>query len=313
MKKLLILGDLQSPEVQSIMKICRDLEHHVFVLNTSDAAQLNLLHFDVTSNALFLDQVEKLCDFDAVYWQQVTPIKFGLCATPNLITYCNDESAYIDHIQREYASLIQILLSEYRIAWFNGWHALQFYRAKPRQLTLAQSLGANIPPTLITSNPSTAHSFIESQQNVVVKPVLGGATTFTLSKEYKQLEAIQKWCTQPVTLQSFVLGKDIRTYVIGDEDFSFIIHKQTETFQSVGKTKNHVIDVEPINLPSSIKQLAQRLMRAFHMRWTAIDWRLTPKGNFVFIAADPIPRFVENEKLTNIPISEKLSLLLSST
>jgi D-alanine-D-alanine ligase-like ATP-grasp enzyme len=46
------------------------------------------------------------------------------------------------------------------------------------------------------------------------------------------------------------------------------------------------------------------------LEWTAIDWRLKPTGEYVFLEANPSPMFIHFERQTNFPITQKLVNLL---
>jgi hypothetical protein len=46
------------------------------------------------------------------------------------------------------------------------------------------------------------------------------------------------------------------------------------------------------------------------LEWTAIDWRLKPTGEYVFLEANPSPMFLNFEHQTGFPIIQKLVKLL---
>jgi glutathione synthase/RimK-type ligase-like ATP-grasp enzyme len=46
------------------------------------------------------------------------------------------------------------------------------------------------------------------------------------------------------------------------------------------------------------------------LEWTAIDWRVKPTGEYVFLEANPSPMFIHFERQTGFPITEKLVNLL---
>lgn len=65
------------------------------------------------------------------------------------------------------------------------------------------------------------------------------------------------------------------------------------------------------DLPEEIQKLAISIREALYLEWTAIDWRLTPEGKYVFLEANPSPMFVYFEKQSNFPITESLIQLLT--
>jgi hypothetical protein len=42
------------------------------------------------------------------------------------------------------------------------------------------------------------------------------------------------------------------------------------------------------------------------LEWTAIDWRLTEAGEYVFLEANPSPMFLHFEQQTGFPITQQL-------
>jgi glutathione synthase/RimK-type ligase-like ATP-grasp enzyme len=52
------------------------------------------------------------------------------------------------------------------------------------------------------------------------------------------------------------------------------------------------------------------IAKAFFLEWTAIDWRLKPNGEYVFLEANPSPMFLHFERQTGFPITQELVKLL---
>jgi D-alanine-D-alanine ligase-like ATP-grasp enzyme len=66
-----------------------------------------------------------------------------------------------------------------------------------------------------------------------------------------------------------------------------------------------------MQIPMAIQQLAMRITRAFYMKFTAIDWRLTPNGKYVFLEANPAPMFVNAQQQLDVQMDKAiLSMLL---
>ena len=55
-----------------------------------------------------------------------------------------------------------------------------------------------------------------------------------------------------------------------------------------------------------IQQQSLAITKAFHLEWTAIDWRLKSTGEYVFLEANPSPMFIHFERQTGFPITQKL-------
>jgi D-alanine-D-alanine ligase-like ATP-grasp enzyme len=66
----------------------------------------------------------------------------------------------------------------------------------------------------------------------------------------------------------------------------------------------------PIELPESIKKQCLAITKAFMLEWTAIDWRVKPTGEYVFLEANPSPMFIHFEHQTSFPITEEIVTLM---
>ena len=110
----------------------------------------------------------------------------------------------------------------------------------------------------------------------------------------------------PVTLQEYIPGTNIRTYVIGNSIYSAEIRTNSLDFREDRDAK-----LIPIDLPESIQNQCFRIAQALYLKWTAIDWRLSPTGDYFFLEANPSPMFLYFEQQTQFPITDKLVELLT--
>src|SRR5690606_26968224 len=128
-------------------------------------------------------------------------------------------------------SLIKTLLIEPGIRWVNGYEAYKFHQIKPRQLSLAHRLGARIPPTIITNHPRQVIDFVETWCPAIFKPVQGGAHTEKVTPDLLEPDRLKAVLSlSPVTLQKYIAGTNIRTYVLGDKVYSAEIASESVDF-----------------------------------------------------------------------------------
>ena len=194
-------------------------------------------------------------------------------------------------------SMLKTFFGQRKIAWVNSWNAIQFHQQKPLQLHLARKVGAMVPETYTGNCFSTAKAFCDAQQQCIFKPVYGGAFTQLINKGQFDEDRVKSCLKQsPVTLQSFIAGRDVRTFVIGDKVFSGAIHSD-----SVDYRQHQTPEIIPIELPDKIQSLANQICEALGMAWTAIDWRLDDSGNYWFLEANPSPMFIFFEQMTGFP------------
>ncbi len=190
--------------------------------------------------------------------------------------------------------------------WVNSWQAYQFHKEKPLQLGLANKIGVTIPATIVTNDAAEIIEFAESYPQVIFKPVYGGSHTQFLTKEHLDKQRLNLALSiSPVTLQEYIPGTNIRSYVLGDKVYSAEIRSGSLDFREDKKAE--LIAVE---LPEDVSQQCVLIAQKFGLKWTGIDWRLKPNGEYVFLEANFSPMFVHFERKTGFPVTDNLIDLL---
>ncbi|WP_088243966.1 ATP-grasp domain-containing protein [Calothrix rhizosoleniae] len=232
----------------------------------------------------------------SVYWRT-----FSGVYVPEFKDSRQQRVAYNDSM-----STLRTLMQVGSTKWINSWQAYQFHKEKPLQLSTARQVGATIPPTLISNNPQQVTEFCQNYEKVIFKPVYGGAHTQVVTKAHLEPQRLKMTLSlAPVTIQEYIPGTNIRSYVIADSVYSAEIRSPSVDFRED-------LDAEliPIELPDSIKKQCLAIAKAFMLEWTAIDWRVKPTGEYIFLEANPSPMFIHFERQTGFPITEKLVKLL---
>lgn len=203
-------------------------------------------------------------------------------------------------------SALRSLMQVRSIHWVNSWQAYQFHKEKPLQLDTVRQLGIAIPATLISNDPEDVREFAERCDRPIFKPVYGGAHTQFVTPEHLEPSRL-KLALQiaPVTLQEYIPGTNIRTYVIQESVFAAEIRSPALDFR-----EDTAAELIPIELPDAVRQQCLAIRQALFLEWTAIDWRRQPTGEYIFLEANPSPMFIYFEKQTGFPITEKLLDLL---
>ncbi len=203
-------------------------------------------------------------------------------------------------------STLRSLMQASPAKWVNSWSAYQFHKEKPLQLNRAHRLGVTIPATLISNNPQQVQDFCHTHEKVIFKPVYGGAHTQFVTDEHLESQRLNKVLSiSPVTIQEYIPGTNIRSYVIGNSVYTAEIRSQSVDFR-----EDLSAELIPIDLPESVHQQCLAIAKAFMLEWTAIDWRVKPTGEYVFLEANPSPMFIHFEKQTGFPITQELISLL---
>jgi glutathione synthase/RimK-type ligase-like ATP-grasp enzyme len=205
-------------------------------------------------------------------------------------------------------SALRSLMQACPARWVNSWQAYQFHKEKPLQLSKVKQIGVTIPATLITNDPEQVIKFTQYQEKLIFKPVYGGAHAQFVTESYLEPKRLSLALRiSPITLQEYIPGTNIRSYVINDSVYAAEIRSQALDFR-----EDVQAELIPLELPESIQQQCREIAKALMLEWTAIDWRKTPTGEYVFLEANPSPMFLHFEQQTGFPITEELIKLLRS-
>jgi glutathione synthase/RimK-type ligase-like ATP-grasp enzyme len=205
-------------------------------------------------------------------------------------------------------SALRSLMQACPARWVNSWQAYQFHKEKPLQLSKVKQLGVTIPATLITNDPEEVIQFTQYQGKLIFKPVYGGAHTQLVTESHLEPKRLSLALRiSPITLQEYIPGTNIRSYVIDDSVYAAEIRTQALDFR-----EDVQAELIALELPESIQQQCREIAKALMLEWTAIDWRKTPTGEYVFLEANPSPMFLHFEQQTGFSITEELIKLLMS-
>ena len=238
----------------------------------------------------------KLQNIHSVYWRS-----FNGVGVPSI-----DDSSQQDIAYRDSMATVRSIFQACSAHWVNSWQAYQFHQKKPLQLNLAKQLGVTIPATLVSNDARQITQFAKAYNKVIFKPVYGGSHARFVTKKHLEPERLNLALKfSPVTLQEYIPGTNIRSYVVGDSVYSAEIRTD-----AVDLRDDYSAKIVPVNLSAEIEQQCKKIASAFSLEWTAIDWRRNSSGEYVFLEANPSPMFIYFEEQTGFSITQKLVQLL---
>jgi len=181
----------------------------------------------------------------------------------------------------------------------NPVDSFDLHYLKPFQLAILRKNKIPVPRTLVTNDAQDLLKFKKEVKQVVYKPVAGGAGCQLMQDQDWSKERLALLKGAPVLFQEYIPGENIRAYVIGNRVVSTgIIHTKEVDY------REHEEGVEKIALPKSVQQLCVKAMEVCGMRFTGIDLKMTPKGDFVFIECNPSAMFLGFQAQIKDPIDE---------
>lgn len=291
---ILLMGTEDDPQIIAVAESLKTQRVSFLVFDTSLYPVQHRLSYRPMDGNMQL-QIAEHClvqnDIRSLYWRTLIPIR---SAQENPIAL------------RDSASLLRSFLHSLESKSKNSADAVNFHQEKPRQLARVATLGVSIPDTYVGNDPLAVRAFCERHSNVIFKPVTGGDYAQIVNPAHLTDEHLHSSLSQsPVTLQAYIEGTNIRSYLVGETIFSAEIRSTAKDFRT-----DEDAELIPITIPPDIKQQAIAICRALGLEWSGIDWRRTPDGNYIFLEANPSPMFVNFEKRTQLPITQHLAQLL---
>lgn len=310
---VLIVSSFADPHARGVIAELAKLGTEVELLDLADypgKLTLTLAFGDGKRRFLLKRPGEGQLDLDtvrAVWWRR--PGAFSL---PELLR----DPAHRRLAQSEANAAFQGLFAAMEALWINEptLDALASY--KPYQLALAQRLGLEIPPTVMTSDPEEAREFWRvCQSDVIYKQFIALPDAWWETRRLGETEtkatdeAIR---LAPVIFQRHVAAvADLRVTVIGDEIFAAAVDLRDLDYNvdvRINLNAKHV--AHP--LPNDVADKLRGLMRRLGLIYGAIDLRLTADGRYVFLEINPAGQFLYVEQQTGQPIAAALAARLAA-
>jgi glutathione synthase/RimK-type ligase-like ATP-grasp enzyme len=246
-----------------------------------------------------------MAEVTAVWWRR--PQAFGI---PPAVS----DPVHRQFAMAEAATAFQGMWQASDALWVNNVVRDAAAAHKPWQLELAKQVGMLIPETLITNDPDDARKFwAKHPGQIVYKPfsasVYAWRETRILREEEEALaDSIR---LAPVIFQKYVPAQvDLRITVIGEEIFAAEAHSQQGEYK-IDVRFNADITYKHHKLPAELKQKLLKFMRTLGLEYGAIDMRLTPEGDYVFLEINPAGQFLYVEQATGLPIAAALAAHLA--
>jgi glutathione synthase/RimK-type ligase-like ATP-grasp enzyme len=201
--------------------------------------------------------------------------------------------------------------------WMNPPQADEAASRKAHQLLVASRLGLRVPDTMMTSDAAQARAFVERHGvgRTIYKIF---AATHQVWRETRLVSAadlahLDDLSLAPVIFQEYVPAvADLRVTVVGDDMFAMAIDSRGTSYEVDFRVSLAEATTSAVALPDAIASLLRELMKAFGIVYGAIDLRLTPDGEYVFLEVNPAGEFLFCEAGTGLPITDAVAGWLSA-
>jgi glutathione synthase/RimK-type ligase-like ATP-grasp enzyme len=103
---------------------------------------------------------------------------------------------------------------------------------------------------------------------------------------------------------------DLRITAIGPQLLAAEAHSQKGEYK-IDVRLNNDVPYFPHKLPRDVEEKLLKMMRRMGLEYGAIDMRVTPEGEYVFLEVNPAGQFLYVEHAAKIPIAAALAEFLA--
>lgn len=204
--------------------------------------------------------------------------------------------------------------------WLNHPSRIGLAEYKPVQLTEAANLGLTVPRTLITNEPAAARDFANEVGQLVYKPLATeGAGSdndpmviYTTDVSADQLDDPAIAGTAHMFQQRIEKEHEVRLTVVDDEFFATRITTHSPKAATDWRSDTEALEYTTIETPPEVRRAVTALLHRFQLRFGALDFAVTPAGEWVFFELNPNGQWGWIQLSTGAPIAAAIARALSS-
>lgn len=317
---ILILTSKLDSHTDEVIRSLAKKNIKVFRVNTEDLLSKYEINFGVNQDrsweAKIIDEFGRILD--------LTKQKVAWLRKPDFNFFDNnsDKSAEELFAESEIKAFINSIYSLPDINWINPPFIATGAKVKFQQLLLANRLGIKTPKTIITNQPERAKEFFVScgeeillksiyTANVTINGINQAIPSKKLGKE-QFYSNYQNIALCPTQLQEYIeKAFELRITIIGEKVFAVKIDSQLHEETKVDWRLHTKLNPHSIfDLPASIEKFCIDFLREQGLVYGAMDFIVTPQGEYYFLENNPFGQYLWLEIETGIPLTETMCDLL---
>lgn len=184
--------------------------------------------------------------------------------------------------------------------------------SKPYQAQLIADAGFDVPPTLVTNDPSLALAFRDAHSRIIYKSI---SSARSIVREFTDSDALRlehiRWC--PVQFQAYIPGYNVRVHVAGDSIFATEIVSEAADYRYAQRESGVAAVLRAMELDPELRERCHTLAHRLDLPLSGIDLKFTPDGRIYCFEVNPSPAFSYYETHTCQPISHAIAEFLASS
>ncbi len=179
--------------------------------------------------------------------------------------------------------------------WLNHPARIANAEYKPLQLRLAKALGMLVPQAIVTNVPADARSFAESVGEVIYKPfsprgvIEGGRQRllYTVKVTPEQLDDPGISLTAHMVQEWIPHTHAIRMTVVDGACFTAEIHSDSPAADLDWRSDYESLTYKVTTPSAQVRNAVTAFMNELGLRFGALDFLVTPSGEWVFLEVNP--------------------------
>jgi glutathione synthase/RimK-type ligase-like ATP-grasp enzyme len=225
----------------------------------------------------------------------------------------------------QWGDTYNILQAGLKCAWVNHPDATRAANDRLQQLSVAKSIGLNIPETIVTNDPDMARDFYQSHRaGIIIKALHHHAVQvgnrvyamYTHKMTKKDLSYLNDLVYAPCILQERLDKKsDIRITVVGKHIFAVEIDSQltNKGCEDLHRCPLIQLPKRAIELNKTDQDKCIKLIDSFGLQYGAIDLVRDTNNRLIFLEINPTGDWLWIEQHTGLPITEAMTDLLENS
>lgn len=205
-----------------------------------------------------------------------------------------------------------LITTSFHGKWISAPAATQQASDKVFQLLAAKFGGFRIPATMVSQNRDEVIEFFERcDHNIIVKTLAGTNNAFLLTRRLANPRDIasEAFAVCPAIYQENIPGTDhLRMNVFGDRSYAALI-RSTE----LDWRPDLRVPVTAWSVPAELHRKARGVLDHLGLEMGAIDLKITPAGEFVWLEVNPQGQFLFLDALTKLNLADRFADYLIDT
>jgi ATP-grasp ribosomal peptide maturase len=250
----------------------------------------------------------ELTDISGIYYRRPTGFEFGPMP-----------QAVADWARAEArGGLGGLLMAQQR--WLNHPHRMGYAEYKPVQLAAAAQVGLRVPATIITNDPAEARAFAAGLEQVIYKPLSAAPPpgpgdisllyTSVVDPEHLDTDGASVAGTMHLFQERVRSRYAVRLTMVDDQMFAAAIYPRSPAAELDWRADQQALTYEIVEVPAAAAGCAAELMRVLGLRFGALDFLVTPEGEWVFLEVNPNGQWAFVEEATGLPIAAAIAAAL---